>query len=296
MTLKIEGQRFGRLLAVRPIGSVKKKIIWKFVCDCGSEPELPATLVVSGHTSSCGCLRIEAARESVMVDVDGQRFGRLLVIGRSGASVAGRIGWICRCDCGKEVVRPSKNLVNGTATSCGCRKLEAGAQNIEARRVDLTGRRFGKLIVLGDGAPSASGARRLMCACDCGGIKLARHGDIHNGKVVSCGCAARDNVVYMTQRARLFGAIGSAKRRARLAGSEGRFTAAQVADLFQKQRGKCACCGKKLGANFHRDHKIPLSRGGSNDILNIELLCARCNLTKHDMDPIEWANKRGMLC
>jgi 5-methylcytosine-specific restriction endonuclease McrA len=38
-----------------------------------------------------------------------------------------------------------------------------------------------------------------------------------------------------------------------------------------------------------------LSRGGSNDISNIELLCERCNLRKHAKDPIDWAQENGLL-
>ncbi len=296
MVLRIEGQRFGRLLAVRALGSIKKKIIWQFICDCGSEPELPATFVVRGHTSSCGCLRIEASRESVLRDVTGQRFGRLMVLGRSGGSVGGRVGWRCKCDCGREVIRPSKNLTNGTAVSCGCRKIEAREEYIAAKAVDPTGLRFGKLVVLGDCEPTESGARRIICACDCGGLKKVRYTDVQSGKTISCGCAARDPVTYMSAEARHRGAIGSAKRRARLAGAGGTFTYEQVAELYKKQRGCCAWCPKKLRDVFHRDHKEALALGGSNWIENIELLCPKCNSRKNAMDQIAWANLNGKLC
>jgi len=95
----------------------------------------------------------------------------------------------------------------------------------------------------------------------------------------------------------MYGAVQCAKRRALKIAAEGSYTVEQIEDLYRKQRGWCACCKiRKLGTKFHRDHKNPLSRGGSNDILNIELLCPKCNLEKHDMDPIDWANKRGLLC
>lgn len=75
----------------------------------------------------------------------------------------------------------------------------------------------------------------------------------------------------------------------------GSFTAAQIADLYAKQRGCCANCGVKLGEAFHRDHKVALHLGGSNDITNIELLCQPCNNKKHAKDAVRWANENGRL-
>lgn len=49
----------------------------------------------------------------------GQRFGKLLVIDyvekRNGHQM-----WLCRCDCGAEVVKRGSNLTSGHTKSCGC--------------------------------------------------------------------------------------------------------------------------------------------------------------------------------
>lgn len=293
MPLKIEGQRFGRLVAIKHLRSEKKKVIWLFQCDCGNIAELPATYVVRLHTQSCGCYRVDRLRDAVSVDITGRRFGRLVAIEQAGSD-GGRVQWLCKCDCGNEVVRASKNLRNGTAVSCGCRKAEAGAENIAARVVDLTGLRFGKLVAVSS-FMAGHGLKMWKCKCDCGGEKVARHGDIQSGKVISCGCAARENISYMPIEARHKGVAHCSKRRARIKGAKGFFTKEQIDELFVKQRGMCACCRNRLSDDFHRDHIIPLSLGGDNTIENIQLLCPACNMSKGAKDPIQWANENGRL-
>lgn len=51
--------------------------------------------------------------------------------------------------------------------------------------------------------------------------------------------------------------------------------------VWKRDRGQCVTCGST--DNLHFDHVIPYSRGGSSLIAeNIQLLCARHNLAKHD--------------
>lgn len=51
--------------------------------------------------------------------------------------------------------------------------------------------------------------------------------------------------------------------------------------VWQRDKGKCVKCGSDI--NLHYDHIIPFSKGGSSTTAaNIQLLCARCNLQKHD--------------
>lgn len=56
------------------------------------------------------------------IDLTGQKFGRLKVLKKAGGH--GDAKWICRCDCGKEVVALGKNLRKGRTRSCGCFKRE----------------------------------------------------------------------------------------------------------------------------------------------------------------------------
>lgn len=53
---------------------------------------------------------------------------------------------------------------------------------------DITGRRFGKLVVLEMIRRSSSGRRQWLCKCDCGETVFARVDCLNNGNTKSCGC------------------------------------------------------------------------------------------------------------
>lgn len=74
------------------------------------------------------------------------------------------------------------------------------------------------------------------------------------------------------------GRATAARRRARKLNSEGSYTAEEWLTLCDYYGNKCLACGeyKKLTA----DHVIPLTKGGSNDISNIQPLCGSCNSSK----------------
>lgn len=49
--------------------------------------------------------------------------------------------------------------------------------------------------------------------------------------------------------------------------------------LVQKFGGRCAICGQP-SERLHRDHILPISKGGSDCITNIQPTCQRCNSVK----------------
>lgn len=50
--------------------------------------------------------------------------------------------------------------------------------------------------------------------------------------------------------------------------------------VFLRDGGVCVLCG--AGDDIQYDHDLPFSKGGSNTVENIRLLCASCNLRKRD--------------
>jgi 5-methylcytosine-specific restriction endonuclease McrA len=52
-------------------------------------------------------------------------------------------------------------------------------------------------------------------------------------------------------------------------------------EVWERDKGKCVLCGS--AENLHFDHVLPFSKGGTSLLSkNIQLLCAKHNLQKHD--------------
>lgn len=93
------------------------------------------------------------------------------------------------------------------------------------------------------------------------------------------------------------GRKASHTRRARQYEAGGSYTNAQIQDLLEKQKWKCAGhgCTVSLRESKELDHIVALARGGSNGITNLQWLCPPCNRKKRDKDPIDWAREHGKL-
>jgi 5-methylcytosine-specific restriction endonuclease McrA len=63
--------------------------------------------------------------------------------------------------------------------------------------------------------------------------------------------------------------------------------------LVARYRGCCAYCGVKP-TQLHRDHVVPLARGGRHSIGNLLPACPRCNLSKKTKYLFEWRHQRQM--
>lgn len=52
----------------------------------------------------------------------------------------------------------------------------------------------------------------------------------------------------------------------------------KIKELFEKYKYKCNLCNKEK--NLIIDHIVPLSKGGTNDFKNLQILCQECNQKK----------------
>ena len=144
-------------------------------------------------------------------DLTGQKFGRLTVLQDSGErNKSGNVLWLCQCNCGKQCKIIGSNLLKGKTTSCGCYgKKEAPKKNIK----NLTGQRFGKLLVLEDSGQRTKYRNVIWkCRCDCGEITFVSGGDLntHTKSCGKCQCShgellikeilEKSNINFITQK------------------------------------------------------------------------------------------------
>ncbi len=112
------------------------------------------------------------------MDVSGQRFGKLTVLRCLDEKPNYNSEFVCRCDCGNEIILHRYLLFRGR-TSCGCDRI----------RDDLTGKRFGKLTVEGlVKKDKFFFATTWKCRCDCGNEVTYPTIMLRNELVSSCGC------------------------------------------------------------------------------------------------------------
>ena len=57
---------------------------------------------------------------SNLIDLVNKKFGRWIVLSRSGVNKFGRITWLCECSCGIKKEVDGQALRSGDSTSCGC--------------------------------------------------------------------------------------------------------------------------------------------------------------------------------
>ena len=231
---KIVGGRFG-MLEVR---SVVRHGTYRCVCDCGNEVEICGGTLRSGK-EDCGCIRFKGN------DLSGKRFGRWIVLGPVERNEIGK--WRCRCDCGNESVVSRCSLLVGESKSCGCLHDEMLADFGRKRIIDLTGRRFGRLVV-----------SRMIgvfdhkvqweCECDCGKKTRVLSGSLSRGITKSCGCYKRDEIIKrftnpnLTEEDRTKRRLDSRNLVWRLA-------------VYAKGNFVCQICGDYVKGNLVAHHK-----------------------------------------
>ena len=155
------------------------------------------------------------------------RYGYLIAIEPTEGRRNGYTLWRCRCDCGNEYLAASRELKNKKMPSCKDPSCEYYRESVRISHnaEDFTGRRYGKLIVLGPSTalvpgdlrhpvqpeqtiqpenpknpeqntttvsvrvkPKPRGNILWICKCDCGNSVVASSTELKTGNRKSCGC------------------------------------------------------------------------------------------------------------
>lgn len=70
------------------------------------------------------------------------------------------------------------------------------------------------------------------------------------------------------------------------------FTKEERIKIYRKTKGRCYLCGEFVDFNSYEiEHKVPLSKGGTNNLSNLFCSCHICNLIKHDIYPEDFMEK-----
>ena len=123
----------------------------------------------------------------------------------------GSILWECQCDCGNITYATSTELKSGHKKSCGCLQKKTASKIGQQNLIDLTGQRFGKLIVISknrsEKTPNGSTAIFWNCKCDCGNTCIIRGNSLKTKNSQSCGCIkslGEQKIVEMLNKANIF--------------------------------------------------------------------------------------------
>lgn len=81
----------------------------------------------------------------------------------------------------------------------------------------------------------------------------------------------------------------NSKRRALKKGSQGSYTAHEWKQLCEQHGNTCARCG--CSGPLTVDHIVPLTKGGSNFLSNLQPLCRPCNSSKGNREVVDYRNR-----
>ena len=137
-TNDIVGKKFGRLMVLERSrveegryknGRFYRRYYYLCQCSCGKEFELRRDSILSGHTTSCGCIIL-----ADLEDVIGKRFGKLVALKHvpgeaSNGPKAHYYLCVCDCDPNKKIKVRRNDLITKKKPSCGCTHYVQGNLN-----------------------------------------------------------------------------------------------------------------------------------------------------------------------
>jgi hypothetical protein len=120
----------------------------------------------------------------------GTRFGKLVVVRRSGTVPDHGHIYLCRCDCGTRTRVRGYHLRASATRSCGC--LQREMTSAKCGNHYQPGRKFSRLTVVSEAGVTKKRNQSYLCQCRCGKSLTVQGRHLASGETQSCGCWYRD--------------------------------------------------------------------------------------------------------
>lgn len=174
------------------------------------------------------------------------------------------------------------------------------------KALNLTGQKFGRLVVIKRVENNKQKRIQWLCKCDCGNEKIVSSTNLRTGKTKSCGCLRRDkNHLRFSLPLGLASmriVINNYKQRAKKRGYEYNLTEEQFEEITQQP---CYYCGAKPdnvkkqqycnGAYIYNGiDRVDNAKGYTTD--NVVPCCKTCNSAKGQLTMQEFKNWIDQIC
>lgn len=127
-------------------------------------------------------------------DLIGKRYGNIIVDSYYDTTNYGK-RFLCKCDCGKVIIRQGTLIHNNRVHSCGCQigKWNKGAKYENYAKSHI-GEKYNRLTIVNYELNNRKNQRGyiMVCKCDCGNITKQSYADLKNERVKSCGCLQKE--------------------------------------------------------------------------------------------------------
>lgn len=192
--IDLTNQRFGHLVVIeKDPCKTKAGARWICQCDCGNKCSKLSASLRNGEATCCDRDKCLFARKRY-IDLTGKVFGRLTVLYITDKMQRNEHIWHCKCECGNECDVIGVSLREGRTKSCGCLKQESDKKS-KPHLIDLTGKKFGHLMVINRAGSDKRGEPLWECECDCESKThiTVLSGNLRKGHTQSCGCDRRSH-------------------------------------------------------------------------------------------------------
>jgi len=191
-------------------------------------------------------------------NLEGKILGNLTII-----KYLGNREYLCECSCFVRQIFKSSILQHSTRhpISCSnCARLRETARKKNSksslgrkssREIDITGNKYGKLLVLGKSQKRTNNNRPLWdCICFCGNLTSCRSHDLRSGKISGCGCGSlgENNHNWRGGTTKLEGYIRTLPQYQKWRSG-----------VYKRDRYTCQMCFSQGKSNLHAHHIIYFS-------------------------------------